>query len=110
MIKGHIIKARRKELGISQQELVKKVRKLSGGLSQSSYVAIEKGAAERSKFLPYVCQVLGLRMSEVDDSLDARIDDDAASVMSRISKLPESEQIRIARQILDNLSSSKDAQ
>lgn len=103
MINSKLIKQRRKDLGLSQQEVVEQVRRITGGLSQSSYVRIEQGGAERSKFLPYICQVLNLSLAEVDPQLKIDVDMGIKSIMALISNLPQSEQIQIAQKILSNL-------
>lgn len=100
MINGHVIKKKRTELGLTQEQVVESVKKISGGLAQSSYVKIEKGGVEHSKFLPYICQVLGLKVSEVDSRITSSLEDEAQDLLSRISNLPDSEQLQIAQAIL----------
>lgn len=104
MINYQIIKQRRKQLGLSQEQVVKEVRRISGGLSHSSYVRIEKGGAERSKFLPYICQVLNLPLSEVDPDISNNIDSDMEAIKHHISTLSPEEQLAIARYVLENVS------
>jgi transcriptional regulator with XRE-family HTH domain len=104
MINANLIKKKRNELGLSQVEVVAQVKRISGGLSHSSYVRIETGGAERSKFLPYICQVLQLELSDIDPQLKTNIDMGISSILSMISDLPEADQVRIAQRVLLNLS------
>ena len=80
-----------------------KVKELSGGLGQSGYVRIEQGKLAHSKYLPHICQILGLRLSDLDDSIDDSVDNDAEKLFSKIRLLPESQQIEIAQKVLANL-------
>tara|TARA_R110002049_G_scaffold162267_2_gene327974 strand:- start:3051 stop:3371 length:321 start_codon:yes stop_codon:yes gene_type:complete len=98
-----LIKERRLELGLTQRQVVAKVKELSGGLGQSGYVRIEQGDLNRSKYLPYICQALGIKLSEIDSNIDNSIEDDVERIFSQIQPLSATQQIEIAKKILENL-------
>lgn len=107
MIDFKKLKARRKELGISQVELAEKVSKLSKqSFSQQAVFFIEKGETKRSKFLPYICQVLDLKLTDIDSTISKSVDEDIADIFAKVKSLPKSEQVAIAQQILANLQDS----
>lgn len=103
MINHKLIKAKRLELKLSQEEVTARVSALAGGLSQSGYLKIEKGRVEKSKYLPYVCAVLGLQMHEADASISQNIDSYGKALLAQLLERPKDERIMIARAVLDSL-------
>lgn len=106
MIDFKKLKARRKELGMSQVELAEKVAKLSKqSFSQQAVFFVENGTTKRPKLLPYICQALDLKLTDVDPTINKSIDEDLADIFTRVKSLPKSEQLAIAQQILADLDS-----
>lgn len=110
-----LIKKRRKELGMTQDEVVDAVQSLVGQFSQSAFVKIEKGLSKRSRFLPAVCRALDLELSKVDPAMATETEQKTIeSVLEKIYQMPLHEQIFIARSIFDLVSqkatSNEDAQ
>lgn len=104
MIKPEILKQKRKELGLSQEEVVALTKKRFNQGSQQGYQKIESGKTKNSKFLYYYCKVLGLEISEVDDAVDTPKDEHAKDLaLKAIKSLSERDQIDIALAILDTL-------
>jgi transcriptional regulator with XRE-family HTH domain len=104
MINYERLKARRKELGLSQGELAERVTKLSKqGFSQQAVAFVENGTTRRPKLLPYICQALELKLSDVDQRMESGMDSDLEDIFSRVRQLPHSEQLAIAHQILTDL-------
>lgn len=62
---GEAIRQARQRQRMSQQDLATKV-----GVSQPAIKKIEKGETTKSRHLPKIAQVLGLKLSEIDPSLD----------------------------------------
>lgn len=61
---GSKIKERREALGLSQHELGRRV-----GIRQQSIKAIEDGVTQRSRHLPRIASVLGLRIEDLDPDM-----------------------------------------
>lgn len=63
-----LLRRRRTELDMSQGDVAAAVRALLPGerFTQQSYAAIEAGKTKRSKFLPQIAHVLGLKLEELD--------------------------------------------
>lgn len=101
-INGVILKRRRKELGLTQHQLVAKVREICGGLSQSGYVRIEQGDLDRSVYLVHICEVLGIKVSDVDDRVTDPIDNDTELLFNQLQGLPENERIEIVQRLLES--------
>lgn len=96
MIKHELLRERRESLGLSQTDVVSRVSKITDGLSQPGYAKIEQGKVERSKYLPYICQALGLSLHEIDDT----IDEDFDALFSRLQSLPRDKQVEIIERLL----------
>lgn len=104
MILYDLIRARRKELGISQGELAQRIAKMSKqSFSQPAMVLIENGTTKRPKLLPYICKALDLKMSDVDPEISKSIDEETLDIFERVKMLPPNIQIAVARQILKDL-------
>ncbi|BDV33946.1 XRE family transcriptional regulator [Methylocystis iwaonis] len=66
---GDRLRFRRKQLGISQAEVARRVagiRKTS--FSQQAYAQLEKGDSRRSSELPAICEVLGVSLKWIRDN------------------------------------------
>lgn len=103
MINHKLIKERRLELKLSQEEVTARVAKLAGGFSQSGYLKIEKGRVEKSKYLPYICHVLGLQIHDADSAISKNIDSYGSTLLEQVLKLPKDERIRIGQAVFDSL-------
>lgn len=106
MIKGHLLKAARKELGYSQQKVAELTRERFGVGTQQGYRRLE-AEGSGSKYLAYYCSVLGLSVAEVDDAMGGDIDAAIEIEMAKLMKLPEHEKLAIAQKLLASLSQNK---
>jgi transcriptional regulator with XRE-family HTH domain len=61
---GELIRKRREELGLSQAELGRRV-----GCSQQSIQSVENGETLKSRYLPRIAKILGLRLEDLDPGL-----------------------------------------
>ncbi|MGJ0508837.1 MAG: XRE family transcriptional regulator [Methylocystis sp.] len=68
---GERLRFRRKQLGISQAEVARRVRRLRPGVtfSQQAYQQLEKGDSRSSVELPAVCEALGVSLQWVRDAV-----------------------------------------
>lgn len=104
MIKAEILRQRRRDLGLSQEELVALVKKKFNQGSQQGYQKIESGKTKNSKYLYYYCDILGLEMADVDDAIQPGADTQTKEeAIKALQALPERDQIDIALAVLDKL-------
>lgn len=85
-----LLKSRRTQLKMSQQDVADGVRALLGGevFKQQSYAAIESGKTKHSRYLPQIARVLGIPLEAVDPTAPAISD-----VRERV--IPYSEQATV---------------
>lgn len=102
MIKGHILKAARKELGYSQQRVAELTRERFGVGTQQGYRRLE-AEGSGSKYLSYYCSVLGLSVADVDDAISSNLDAALDFELAKLMKLPEQDRIAIAQKLLASL-------
>jgi len=105
MINSEIIRSKRKALGLSQQDVCDKLNLMGVKLSQPGYRKIEKGEVDSSTMLPYICQVLGLSISEVDKKLVNQLQRNNDELINELNRLPKAERIAIVQSVLDELAS-----
>lgn len=100
-----IIKNRRKELGLSQGDVAKKVAALAGKtFSQQAYAKAEKeGGTSNSRFMAHICSVLDLKISEVYPELIGSLDDDEQELIARINEKPKSTRLAILKSVMEGL-------
>lgn len=103
MIKGHILKAARKELGYTQTQVAELSKQRFGVGTQQGYRRLEADGGN-SKYLAYYCAVLGISVADVDDAMTDDIDAAINDEMAKLLKRPENERLEIAQKLLASLS------
>lgn len=102
MIKGHVLKAARKEKGYTQQKVAELTKQRFGVGTQQGYRRLEAEGAQ-SKYLAYYCAVLGISVADVDDAISDDIDAAINDEMAKLLKRPENERLEIAQKLLASL-------
>lgn len=104
MINNLILRSQRTKLGLTQEDVVRRVKERFGVGSQQGYAKIESGKAANSKYLAYYCDILGLNVRDVDSEMSLRQTDDAdreKAVFENVFGLSDKKQIELALKILE---------
>lgn len=105
-IRYELIELRRKELRLSQTDVAEKVAKLTGEkFSQQAYRKVEKGISKNSKYLAYVCQVLGISLSKINPALNEDLESGKDALIEKLNELPQSDRLEIIQEVLRGLES-----